>query len=423
MGDFERTYEAIQQRAGAALPGIQDRIKRLLGGLGDPYLVRAKVESPRVKSDQSLARKAQSHGWDLDEAITTTSDFIGFRIVCNNLQDVARCADLLEESYQRDGIAVEREDYIKNPKASGYRAIHLTLRVTLHVNGASVDVGCEIQVRSLLQSAWAELSRADIYTEDVPTPIERQVKSLAAHLARADASAEKIRRRIARPGRSRQAKPGQPLTERSLALVYRSVFGDEIPDYLVQNVLRETAGMTMRSDGLHAVLMEEQFVTRLKAVYEDVAGWEAEPPQIFRWAITAMTHGKEAAIRRAVGEARQEWAEIRSIAQREILPDARGFERRLAELEYAQKDDDPEEDIERWASALGASSACLMCGTAIMNPDLLASAAARHYGKSRKGSQSLRKRVKSLTKASGVETGSWETSSLCGHCSYVGSKD
>jgi hypothetical protein len=208
-----------------------------------------------------------------------------------------------------------------------------------------------------------------------------------------------------------------------VAFIYRNSFGEEAPDYLVQNVLRETDGTSLRSDGLHAVVMDEQFVTRLKAEYEKVAGWEAEPPQIFRWAVAAVTHGKETAIRRAVSEARQEWAEIRSIAQREILPDARGFEKRLSALEYAQKDDDPDADIESWASALGASSACSMCGTTIVNPDRLASAAARYYDTKGRRSRSLRERVKSVARASGLETGSWETSSLCSHCSYVLSKD
>jgi ppGpp synthetase/RelA/SpoT-type nucleotidyltranferase len=417
------TYSEIERQARAAVSDIGGNIKHALRSLGDPYLVRAQIGEPRIKSQESLRRKALIHRWKPEDAITNASDFLGFRIACNNLEDVFRSADLLQEFFRNQGTTVEREDYVAKPKPSGYRAIHLTFRISLSVNGKSVDVGCEIQIRSLLQNAWAELSRADIYTEDVPASIQRQAKSLAGQLSRADATAEKIRRRIARPRRGRQPKPGQPLTASSLAFIYRAVFGEDPPEYLLEYVLRETDGADVRSDGLHALLQEEQFISRLKSSYHDVAGFDAMPEQLFRWAASAMPHGKEAAIRAAAREARQEWEEIRSIAQREILPDARDFERRLLSLEYAQKDDDPDSDIQSWASALGATVPCSFCGTPIVNPDRLAKAAAKYYGKRGEVARSIRARVKDATEDSGVETGSWDNSGMCGHCSYMLYKD
>jgi putative GTP pyrophosphokinase len=411
-------YDDIARHADATRHDIGQDIKRVLHSLGDPYLVRAQMDEPRIKSEQSLRRKARNHGWKLEDAIANASDFIGFRIVCNNLQDVSRAADLLEESLRDQGMAVARENYVETPKSSGYRAIHLTFRVSVLVNDESIDIGCEIQIRSLLQNAWAKLSRVDIYTEDVPASIERQAKSLAEELARADATAEKIRRRIARPRRGRQPKTGQPLTANSVAFIYRSVFGEEAPQYLVDSVLRETEGADLRSDGLHAILSDQQFVSRLKASYHEVAGWDDSPEQIFRWAVIAMIRGKQAAIRSAARDARQEWEEIRSIAQREILPEARDFERKLASLEYAQKDDDPESEIGSWAAVLGASSPCSFCGTPIVNSDRLAQAAASYYRTSGKQSRSFRARLQNVAAASALETGSWETSGLCSHCSY-----
>jgi hypothetical protein len=191
----------------------------------------------------------------------------------------------------------------------------------------------------------------------------------------------------------------------------------------LDSILRETDGNDLRSDGLHAILQDQQFVSRLQSSYHDAAGWDLTPEQVFRWAVIAMTRGKEGAIRTAARDARQEWAEIRSIAQREILPDARDFERRLSSLEYGQKDDDPEGESESWASALGASSPCSFCGTPIVNPDRLAKAPASYYGKRGKSSRSIRSRVRDVAGASAVETGPWGNSSICGHCSYVLYKD
>lgn len=420
---FVEPYDRVARLSEHAVRDVTERIEDAVRALGDKNLVRAELVAPRIKSKRSLLRKARQRGWTRDEALSRAPDLVGFRLVCHNLQDASRAADLLEISLRGAGVAVERQDHRTTPKVSGYRAIHLMFRLPVRIGDDEAEIGCEIQIRSLLENAWAELSRADVYTEAVPASIERQMQSLSRQLARADATADKIRNRIARPRRGRHAPADEPLTEAAIAFIFRDVFGDDAPDYLVRVVARETAGEAPRADGLHALLKDDTFITRLKKAYANAAGWEAEPPQIFLWAVHGMVAGREAAVRQAAREARIEWAEIRSIAQRELLPDAEELDEALTSLEFARKDDDAEEQLTRWASALGASTACVYCGTAIVDTGRLATAAIKHYGARGKRASSLRRRFSSLTGSSALESGSWDDSGVCGYCSYKLTKD
>jgi hypothetical protein len=101
-------------------------------------------------------------------------------------------------------------------------------RISVTLGTAAAKLGCEIQIRSLLENAWAELSRADIYTEQVPPPVERQMTTLSRQLARADVTAEKIRNRIARPRRGQRPASDQPLSDMAIAFIFRDVFGETL---------------------------------------------------------------------------------------------------------------------------------------------------------------------------------------------------
>lgn len=77
------------------------------------------VEPCRIKSFARLKRKAERFGWTVEEAINKAQDFIGFRLVCDNLQDVRRASELIRESLTRDGYKIRKaDDYVAKPKKS-----------------------------------------------------------------------------------------------------------------------------------------------------------------------------------------------------------------------------------------------------------------------------------------------------------------
>src|SRR5690625_6089355 len=55
---------------------------------------------------------------------------------------------------------IEERDYTDPPKASGYRACHVILRIP---SDQGAPVFAEIQVKTRLQDAWGELTHEDMY--------------------------------------------------------------------------------------------------------------------------------------------------------------------------------------------------------------------------------------------------------------------
>ncbi len=414
-------YSKVRRLAEHALADLRQRILKAVGALGDPNLVRARLADPRIKSPSSLIRKAQQHGWNFEESLSKAWDLVGLRLVCHNLQDVRRVADLLEESLRLDGLTVKRHDYVARPKTSGYRAIHLVFPMRVALGSNEADLGCEIQIRSLLQDSWAELSRADVYSGAVPPSIENRMKALSKLLARADATADKMRNDIARPRRGRRPISGKPLTDAAIAFLFREHFGDDPPDYLVRAVVRDTEGLDLRSDGIHAALADRSFIRRLQAAYEEASGWEAEPTQLFEWAVQSLPSGKDAVVRRASADGRTARREIEAIARREVLPDT--MDRMLRLIEYPQKDEDPQYALEAWASVLGTSHSCAACGTSIVDPEAFAAAAVKHYKIRGRRVTVLREQLAAAAQSQALETGWWGSPSLCSHCSNAFNED
>ena len=165
-------YQTVHRLAGLVAPGVLNSIQDALRQLGDSHLIRAGVDSWRVKSQPSLMRKARERNWPtLAHAINEAPDLLGFRVVCHNLQDVER---MVVKCFGCSGgiVHVQKHDFVKMPKADGYRAIHLLFRYQVKMASSEANLGCEIQVRSLLQNSWAQLFP--------PTKVPMSAAALAA---------------------------------------------------------------------------------------------------------------------------------------------------------------------------------------------------------------------------------------------------
>jgi ppGpp synthetase/RelA/SpoT-type nucleotidyltranferase len=224
MSDDDKPYVRVLPLLKAASAEIARRLGEAHRSLGDPYLVRWSVRPGRLKFLPSLKRKAGEHGWTFDEALGKADDVIGHRIVCNNVQDVERAAAVIEEALKADGIAVTRKDYVRQPRKSGYRAIHLLIRLPVQLGARKMVVGCEVQIQSLLQHAWAELSRADLYKASADEALREEMTDLWELLARADAVADRIRERISRPKRGEPPAAGGEVSPGVLAFLYRQTY-------------------------------------------------------------------------------------------------------------------------------------------------------------------------------------------------------
>lgn len=92
------------------------------------------------------------------------------------------------------------DDYIKDPKESGYRALSLLVGVPVAIGDHTEHVTCEIQIRTLLQHAWGELTHEDTYKPEakVPELFALLSKRLANTLAALDEIAQDVRNELDR---------------------------------------------------------------------------------------------------------------------------------------------------------------------------------------------------------------------------------
>ena len=191
--------------------------RELADALNDRDLARIRNIAGRVKSKRRVWRKlSQPHYFEqiarVEDIPEVIDDLIGMRITCTNLRDlemVQVALDNLPRNPRADhplvlDQATER-DYVETPKESGYRGWHVNLGVS--VNGTPVT--CELQVRTLLQDSWGELTHEDSYSKDkeLPPLVEVLSKRMADLLATLDDIAEDLRSEVDRIEESLVAEP------------------------------------------------------------------------------------------------------------------------------------------------------------------------------------------------------------------------
>lgn len=116
-----------------------------------------KTISHRIKSPESICAKMEKRNLkpDLDTAVDKLNDLIGVRVVCLYQDDLYEFAKLLIA--QKDITLLKSKDYIKNPKKSGYRSLHLILEVPICLNAKTERKKIEVQLRTVPMDCWSVL--------------------------------------------------------------------------------------------------------------------------------------------------------------------------------------------------------------------------------------------------------------------------
>lgn len=110
----------------------------------------------RVKSVKSILEKIMRRGLEGEEkAFMKISDIAGIRVICKYTEDIYRIRNML---LSQDDIEFLNEmDYIKNPKESGYRSLHIIVTVPVFLSDRVEHVPVEIQIRTIVMDTWASL--------------------------------------------------------------------------------------------------------------------------------------------------------------------------------------------------------------------------------------------------------------------------
>ena len=117
----------------------------------------------RLKTPASIGGKLLGKGLPVSAASAGSAlhDVAGLRVVLDTTAQVYRFARMLASA--PDVQLLSTRDYIKNPKPSGYRSLHLLVRVPVSVGGKQLLVPAEIQLRTVRMDIWASIEHDVIY--------------------------------------------------------------------------------------------------------------------------------------------------------------------------------------------------------------------------------------------------------------------
>jgi ppGpp synthetase/RelA/SpoT-type nucleotidyltranferase len=424
MHELKQIYEQRKPTLQEACRRLQTILGEVVANIEDKTLVRAEVRSVRAKGLPSLSRKAAAKGWRADEVMFVCHDLVGGRVVCNNVEDVHRFAELLKERLPGTLGGIEIQDQIKNPNVGGYRALHVNFRLGVGTHPFLNDfVPCEVQIRSRLQDAWAELSHDDIYKQpDLPADLRARANDLAEVLAAADKIASDIRLRVMQETTPPGNRPELDRVSRDgLAFIFKDTFGRSPADYVVRQALNLCRDLGIQSlEQLPRILSSEDFREKVTRAYQSIMPAPFDIETFFLSSVYAMAKGESRAIVKVRRDARREWREIDEFATREMLS---SLPPTISELVDQLEDRDIEGDVEEWAKALGVTSKCHICGTIIVDPSSFADAALRHYNASDDDDDNFRERIETAIRNSATETGGWGGGHLCAYHNNRMAKD
>jgi putative GTP pyrophosphokinase len=177
------------------LSGLERHVRILLERSGLKPTIKGRVKSfdSLYKKRLRILRKARE-----ESALPLPmSDIVGLRIVCPFLGDLAHAETALRKDLHI--VEVERKGAERSFKEFGYESIHLLVEIPsqLKVEFGPLDFElCEIQLRTILQEAWAEVEHELVYKAELTPfdePMKRKLAALNANLSLSDIIFQEIR--------------------------------------------------------------------------------------------------------------------------------------------------------------------------------------------------------------------------------------
>ncbi len=162
----------------------------------------------RVKSFNSYYKKIlrlkPEETKDCSDSLVLLTDMMGIRMICAFLEDMQLGLEQIKKIFDIKEIEIKGAE--KKFSEFGYESIHVLIKIPDsckppielfdNLKPLGDNLVCEIQIRTILQDAWAEVEHELIYkTEFNPldTPLRRKLASLNAMLTLADITFQEIR--------------------------------------------------------------------------------------------------------------------------------------------------------------------------------------------------------------------------------------
>lgn len=192
--ELQKNYEAYYSGFKTVLERLEAKLKTVIDISSVP------TYKSRIKSFNSYYRKLLRllpEGLDSTSDLPVLSDIIGVRVICPFLQDLTEVEHSLRDAFSV--YEVERKGADRTFREFGYESTHILLAIPPDVKSDLVlptGLLFEIQVRTILQDAWAEVEHELVYKSEFSPfdlPLKRKLASINASLSLADIIFQEIR--------------------------------------------------------------------------------------------------------------------------------------------------------------------------------------------------------------------------------------
>lgn len=190
INEYYQYYDIYQK--------LENDVREIITTLLDVNHIKISNMTLRIKSEEAIKNKVLSKAkYDHLEEIT---DILGCRIVTLFESDVDKIFNLLEQTFEIVEIVDKRKKHRVNRIEFGYTSLHLVVKFTdsrceLVEYQKYQNILFEIQIRTVLQHAWAEVEHGLGYKSyyEPPMEIKRKLNRLAGTLEILDEEFESIR--------------------------------------------------------------------------------------------------------------------------------------------------------------------------------------------------------------------------------------
>jgi putative GTP pyrophosphokinase len=191
---FREVYDRHAETRNRVTKDLSFRIEDALRDLPSTPTVKSRTKDFSSFFKKYLHILRQNNG---DEESAVITDLIGIRIICPFIEDIARVQEALQGNFEV--LEVDHKGSDHTFREFGYQSTHLLIRIPQDIIGKwgalDLDVA-EIQIRTILQDAWAEVEHELVYKAEFTPfddPIKHKLAAVNASLSLADIIFQEIR--------------------------------------------------------------------------------------------------------------------------------------------------------------------------------------------------------------------------------------
>lgn len=179
---------------------FSEKVRELLSSMLSSRGIVTHSITSREKGPEELREKIAREGKAPDAVFNGITDLAGVRIITYFSSDVDKIVPLIEKEFKVDSKHSTDKRLRLDPAIFGYASVHIVVEIRPEMLKPSEQtllktMKCEIQVRTILQHAWAEIEHNVVYKspEEIPFRLRRRFACLAGLLEIADREFESLR--------------------------------------------------------------------------------------------------------------------------------------------------------------------------------------------------------------------------------------